>query len=375
MARIEWLVDKSAGTIFSFVLGGVSKINPFKKREINRPKDIAFIKLWALGESILSLPLIKSIKAGFPDAKVTVIARDKNAYVYEYLPFIDSIILFEPRNILKLVSLLRKFDLSIDCEPYLKLSGILSWFCAKQRIGFSHTVRSWLYTHPVDFNDKQHEVFSYMDMAKLLGIEKRPESLVKLCYSDADKTRVKSLLEQAGISGSDFIVGFCTGSADSSRQRIWPAEKFAELADRLIEEKNVKIVFVGSSSESVHIEYIRSLMKNNSVNFAGKTSKNELFCLMEKFNLFIGNDTGPMHVAAAQGVKTIGLFGPNISVRFGPFGKNNVSIEKFLPCRPCINVHKGRLPKCRQRKKLGEGYCMHLISIEDVLGAVNKLVN
>lgn len=367
MARIEWLIDKSAGSVFSFVVGGASRLNLFKKKEINRPKNIAFIKLWALGESVLALPMIKSIKNKFPDAKISIIARDTNAHVYENQPFIDKIILFEPRNILQLIKLLKKFDLSIDCEPYLKLSGILSWFCAKQRIGFSHTIRSWLYTHTVGFNDKQHEVLTYMDFAKLFDIDEVPESLVKLQYSYEDQNKVNALLKQDGISNSDFIVGFCTGSAESAKQRIWPAENFAELADRLIEEKNAKIVFVGSPSESAHVDYIRSLMKNHSLNLAGKTRKNELFCLIEKCDLFISNDTGPMHVAAAQGVRTIGLFGPNLSARFGPFGKNNVSIEKHLPCRPCINVHKGQLPKCRQRKKLGEGYCMQLISVKEVM--------
>lgn len=374
MTKIAWMIDKNVGTVLSAILGGFNKLWPLKNKALINPKKIVIIKLWALGESILTLPLIKSIKQKYPESKISIIARNNNAHVYENLDFIDEIILFEPRNLLKFPKLLKKFDLSFDCEPYLKLSGLISWFCSKNRIGFSHTIRSWLYTHKIDFNDQQHEVLSYMAMAKVLGINEEPKELVKLFYSERDRLSVDSVLEKNNIQKNDLTIGFCVGSAESSKQRIWPAEHFAKLADKLIEEKNAKILFVGSPNESSHIEYIRSLMKNYSINLAGKTSKKALFYLVTKCNLFISNDTGPMHVAAAQGVKTIGLFGPNLPVRFGPFGKNTIAIEKYLPCRPCINVHKGQLPKCKQRKRLGEGYCMQLISVDDVFNEAEKMI-
>jgi heptosyltransferase-2 len=374
MAKVEWLIDKSIGSFLSFVLGGSSKVWPFRKKDIVSPKDIAIIKLWALGESILTLPVIKSIKQRYPEAKITVLARNHNKKVYENLPYVDNIILFEPSNILKLLSLLGKFDLSFDCEPYLKISGLFSWFCAKQRIGFSHTIRSWLYTHPIDFNDQQHEVLTYMDMAKIVGIDYVPQNLEKVSYDKNNREKVDSLLHQAGIFKSDFLIGFCVGAEESSKQRMWPAENFAKLADMLVEEKGAKIVFTGSSREIPLIESVRSMMKNDSLSVAGKTNVKDLFYLAECCDLFISNDTGPMHVAAAQGTKTIGLFGPNLPVRFGPFGKNNVSLAKNLPCRPCINVHKGQLPECKYKKKDMEGYCMQLISVEDVFKEAVRLI-
>ncbi|MBW2969192.1 glycosyltransferase family 9 protein [Candidatus Woesearchaeota archaeon] len=374
MARIQWIIDKSAGFFICFILGGLSKFFSYKIKDIENPKNIAVIKLWALGESVLILPMIKSIKKRFPDSKITVIARKQNSAVFENLDFIDRIILFEFNNFFKILKLLRKFDLSIDCEPYLKLSGIVSWFCAKQRIGFSHTIRSWLYTHKVYFNDKQHEVLTFMNVAKKIGINYFPEKLEKLKYASDNNIKIDSILKKAGISSSDKIIGFCIGAAESSKQRMWPIENFAALADKLADNKNVKIIFVGAPSETSLIENARSKMKNHSLSFAGKTSIKDLFYLAERCSLFISNDTGPMHVAAAQGTKTIGLFGPNMSVRFGPFGKNNISIEKHLPCRPCINVHKGELPKCKQRKRLGEGYCMQLISVDDVFNKAVKML-
>lgn len=366
MAKIEWIIDKSIGSFCSFILGGASKILSFNPKKIKNPKNIAIIKLWALGESVLTLPMIKSIKKKFPNAKISVIARNKNAYIFENQDFINKIILFEPKNILKLLTLLKKFDLSIDCEPYLKISGLISWFCSKKRIGFDHTIRSWLYTHPVQFNDRQHEVLTYMDMVKKLNINEIPKKLVKLSYSNADKKQIDELLPQK----SNKIIGFCIGTAESAKHRSWSLENFARLANKLVKKRNIKIIFVGSHNEKKQIEKIQSIMSFPSINLAGKTPKKSLFYLLERCNAFISNDTGPMHVSAAQGTKTIGLFGPNLSVRFGPFGKNNLSIERYLPCRPCINVHKGQLPsKCKNNKQ-----CINLISVNDVFREVSKMI-
>lgn len=368
MARFEWLIDKSIGSLLCFVLGSANKILPSKK-EISNPKSILIVKLWALGESILTLPMIKGIRQKYPDSKISVIARKQNKAVYESVSFIDDIVEFEPKNAFQLLGLFRKFDISFDCEPYLKLSGLVSWFCAKQRISFSHTIRSWLYTHTVDFNDNQNEVLTYMDLAKIVGVDYIPDRLEKLAYSEENKEKVNLLLKEANISESDFVVGFCVGSGGSSKQRMWPAEYFAELADRLIEEKNAKIVFVGLDYEIPLVDAIRSKIRNISISLAGRMKTKDLFYFAERCNLFISNDTGPMHVAAAQGTKTIGLFGPNLSARFGPFGKNNASVEKFLPCRPCINVHKGQLPRCKFKDDK-EGYCMKLISVDEVFSAI-----
>lgn len=371
MARLEWLIDKSVGYFLCFTLGGINKILP-KRKELNNPKSILIVKLWALGESILTLPMIKGIRQKYPGSKITVIARKQNKSVYENIPFIDNVVEFELKNAFRLLFLFRAFDLSFDCEPYLKLGGLVSWFCAKQRIGFSHTIRSWLYTNTTDFNDQQNEVLTYMALAKVAGIDYIPEQLEQLGYSHDNKQNVDLLLKEANISESDFVVGICVGSGGSSKQRMWPVASFAQLADKLVEEKKARIVFVGLEYEMLLVERIRSMMHQESISFAGKLKVKDLFCFAEKCSLFISNDTGPMHVAAAQGTKTIGLFGPNLSVRFGPFGKDNASVEKFLPCRPCINVHKGKLPKCRFKDDK-EGYCMKLISVDEVYSAIEKL--
>ena len=106
----------------------------------------------------------------------------------------------------------------------------------------------------------------------------------------------------------------------------------------------------------------------NIYNFAGKFTLRQTFYLISKCNVFIGNDSGPMHIAAAQGVKTIGLFGPNLPLRFAPLNKKSISLYKKMPCSPCINVHKGQVPECIYSKDSKDFQkCMKAIKAEDVL--------
>ena len=93
---------------------------------------------------------------------------------------------------------------------------------------------------------------------------------------------------------------------------------------------------------------------------------------MKELTLFISNDTGPMHIAAAQGTPTIGLFGPNLPTRFAPFGPDNIALYEKTPCSPCINVHKGSFPDCFNPEK---GLCMKQIRVEQVCAAATQLLS
>ena len=160
---------------------------------------------------------------------------------------------------------------------------------------------------------------------------------------------------------------------------MWPYDKYAELCDEIIAKHDVKIIFVGALNENEAIDNIQKKMdkKGKTINAAGKVALNQLFYLISKCKLFIGNDSGPMHVAAAQGIKTLGLFGPNLPVRFGPYGKGNIGLYKGYNCEfsPCINVHKGQVPDCLYPRNSNDYQkCMKNISIDDVLKEVEKLV-
>jgi len=197
--------------------------------------------------------------------------------------------------------------------------------------------------------------------------------LPKLNYSNNDKKNVEKLLKNFKINKKNVLVGFGVGAAESVKSRMWPKERFAEIADYLIKKYNAKIILIGNNNEKKNISELQNLIenKNNSYNFAGLINVREMFYLISLCKLFIGNDSGPMHVSAAQGVKTIGLFGCNLPIRFAPFGKNNYSVYKKKTQDACINVHKGEIKECKHGM---ENACVKKIQVSDVISIVDKIL-
>ena len=371
MIELQRNIDRYVGGLLCLLFGIVSKLL-FFIRPTEKFNKILVIRLWAVGEAVLTLPMIHALRKKYPKAEITVLCRKRVKDVFYRNKDVDSLLLFEPGNFLALLRNIRHFDVSVDTEPFFRLSALLGLFFAGRRVGFSHSIRSLLYTDRVEFDDRQHEVLTFLDLSKKLGAYYKPKELISLNYSEDDKKVVDKIIKENKISKTDVVIGITPGTAESARFRMWPKERFAALADILVEKYNAKIIFVGAKSDENVIKDVQNLMKKHSISFAGKTTLRQTFCLIKRCTVFISNDTGPMHIAAAQGVKTIGLFGPNLPDRFAPYGSGNISVYRKVECSPCINVHLGQVPRECKRKK-NKYICMNLIEVKDVLNAVKRL--
>ena len=327
-----------------------------------------------LGRNSFNTACDRALRQKYKKSNIDILVTGRNKEVYFDNKDVNkarvmglnpvSIILFMLGNF-------KKYDIVVDMEEYLNVSSIISFFAGKRRIGFSHGIRSNLYTDKVYYNDRQHVVYAFLDLLKPLGIKKKIETLNRLNYSENDKKNIDNLLKEFNIGKKDFLVGFGVGAAESAKSRMWPKERFAKVADYLIKKYKAKIILIGNNEEKKFINELQNLVENksNSFNAAGLTNAREMFYLISMCRLFIGNDSGPMHVAAAQGVKTIGLFGCNLPVRFGPFGKNGYCIYKKDNQDACINVHKGQVGECRFGK---ENACVRKIQVNDVIEIIWK---
>lgn len=375
--RLIKFIDKFIGTPCCI---GLSIIKLFSKKKISqkeKTKNILIIQLWGIGETILTIPAIKALKKKYNKTNISILCTQRNRDVYFNYPFIDK---------LKVVSLnpfslnwfilknWRKYDIVIDMEEYLNISAIISFFIGKYTVGYSHGVRSLLYSKKVKYNDKQHISKTFFELVKALGVKDSIEKLEKLNYTGTDKKIVDLALKYSKINKKDFLIGIAPGAAESSKSRMWPKENFAELIEAAYKKKkNVKVILIGADYEKKLNDSIINLIKNKKItknvfNFAGQFTLKQTFYLISKCNIFIGNDSGPMHIAAAMNVKTIGLFGPNTPARFAPFNKKSISIYKKMPCSPCINVHKGQVPECIYKEGSRDYQkCMKAIKVEDVL--------
>jgi len=199
----------------------------------------------------------------------------------------------------------------------------------------------------------EHEVEINLDVLRAGDI---PITSRKTFFNVLSKEQAwaKSFLSEFGIDASKPIVAIHPGSPVPLKR--WPAERYAKLADILIERKT-QVLFLGGADEKQLVEEIQAQMRHVSVNIAGLTNLQQLGAVLQNCQLFIGNDSGPMHIAAAVGTRVIGLFGPGSPQRFGPFGENCTAIRKKPDCPPCM----------KEKCSLGEYGCIVEISVEDVV--------
>ena len=359
-------VDRIIGTLLIIPIWLLSLLFPKAKLE---PKRILIIKLWAMGESLLTLPLIQSIKKKYPKSTITVLCRDRVKAVYAGQRFIDHVKSAEPFHWLALIPKLRKYDIVFDCEPYLNISALLGWWLGRRRIGFSHGIRSLLYTDKIKYNDQQHITLTYMEMGAPIGVSGIPERLIPIVTSAADEKKVQSLFKEWGIKKGDKIVCIAPGTAESSKSRVWPAKRFAKVADALVKEFLVKIIISGTKGERAYAEEIAKNMHYSPIIATGETNVKEFAAMLKHCALTIGNDSGPMHLSAAMGTKTIGLFCPNTPVRWAPYGPGNDFVYKPVLPKPCINTHLGQMPECK-----GHNH-MSLIKSRDVIEKARRMLH
>ena len=370
-------MDRWVGGHLCAVIGKFTKPSP-----LNIPKSILIIQLWGVGETILTLPALYALQKRFLGCRIEILCTKRNAVVYSNIGKNVKVMAISTNPFsIKMFMLLnfKKYDLVIDMEEYLNVSAIIASAVGKYRLGYSHGARAKTYQRTVPYNDKQHASETFMDLIRAIGVKASIEKLPQVGYSKEDEKAVDTLFSKKNISKGDSLVCISPGTAESAKARMWPAQRYAELANELLKNNKVKLIFTGTSNESALIgSIVQNISKKERVvDVSGELSLAQLFCLMKKCLLFIGNDSGPMHIAAAQGIPTIGLFGPNLPLRFGPLGKGNVGIYKKGVCEfsPCINVHKGEVPDCLYAKSSSDYQkCMKAISVDDVLSQANKLL-
>lgn len=369
------LADKVVGGLLSYCLGWF-----VQKESVSHPKKILVIQLWGIGETVLTLPSISALRERFPDAHLEVLVTERNKEVYTGVRGVDQLVVLgmNPFHILKFISKKKKkYDLVVDLEEYLNISAFISFFVGKFRVGYAHGLRSRVYQKKVVYKDDQHCAQTFLDMVNSLGARAELKRLCSLHYSSKDRKIVDSLLKRFGLEKGEKIVGIAPGAAESAKCRMWPFSRFAEVSNHLLEGGNTKIVFTGTKAEKELIQSIIAQVdrKEGIIDLSGKLSLPQLFYFLEKCAVFLGNDSGPMHIAAAQGTRTIGLFGPNLPERFGPFGKGNIGIYKGRSCEfsPCINVHLGEVPDCLYPKRSKDYQkCMKNISVSVVVEEVTQ---
>ena len=343
-------------------------INLFKKRIKAKIERILIIRNDGIGDAVLSLASLRSVRNSYPEAKISVLASALNQEIFSQDNLADEILVFDHKssltNKLEAIRLLkkRKFDLALDLRHADTLTEALIIFFAgiPERIGYSVGKHGFLFTkreHLAD-PDNTHEVDISLNIARASGATKLQRDFFWM-VGQPEKEKISGFLKETGIKDADLVIGVNPGGKNLNQR--WEIEKFAALCDSIIENYDAKIIFTGSLQDQEMIKQIMDIMqKNAAVSSAGKLNLRQLFALIQRCCLFISNNTGPLHMACALNIPTVSINGPTVFNRWEPIGNQNLSLKKNMPCQPC------GLPQCQDPR------CMKMIDTGEVFECVKK---
>jgi heptosyltransferase-2 len=230
---------------------------------------------------------------------------------------------------------------------------------ARERVGFDTEGRGLLMTTRVPYRHNRHEVQNFLEVLRADGITVADEYL-ELWTEPKEEEAARKLMLNEGIGAGERLVAIHPFSAVV--ERGWPLENFAELAQRLSREAGCRPIVVGGAGDSETFNQVRHLFGEGAIDLVGKCTLRETIALLKHCVLFVGNDSGIMHLAAAAGTPLVALFGPQSPVKFGPWSSRAKVIYKGMKCSPCRQKFFSECePSARMRPA-----CMEAISVEEV---------
>ncbi len=331
-------------------------------------KRLLLIKLRYIGDVVLSTPLLPILHRRFPEASLTFLVNPGTESVLFGNPYLEKILVL-PREgwgkQLACYQTLRqaRFDGVVDLTDGDRSAFLSYWTGARIRLGFNRENR-WrgkLYTRVLpSAYGSMHMVDYHAQALSALGISD-PVGNPELYLRPEDHDQGDHLMASLRIGQAPLVL---LHPPARYANKAWPLERFAVLADWLADQGAV-VALIGHESEMLIGQHIVNLTKSKPHNVMGQTGLRQLAAMMKRSALFIGNDGGPMHMAAAVDCPVLGLFGPSDPQVWGPRGEKVSVIYKGLDCEECVH------DECSRRE---EG-CMRKIAVEEVCRAARLFLD
>jgi lipopolysaccharide heptosyltransferase I len=348
-----------------------------------KPVKILIIRLSAIGDVVHVLPALRLLRSHFPLSKIAWLVEDKASDVLTGHPDIDDVIVFPrkkwQRTILKInktfntlseifsfYKRLRRehYDLIIDFQGNLK-SGIMNLITgSEKKVGFGKGYcreLNYLTTQYQAFppEKKMHRIDRNLFLLKELGIEngfQRP----KLPVFKLDKKYISKFITTS-INPCLPIIIIHPGTSKFGSYKQWPPSNYALLGDMILDTYEANVVFTWGPYEFGVVKEILKKMKHEATPACETRSIKQLIELIKRASLFIGGDTGPLHIASTLDIPVVGIYGPKDPEIYGPYNGKAIVIKKDVPCSPC------------RKRTCGDPICMSSILPEDVFLGVKEL--
>ena len=332
------------------------------------PKRILVIRLDLIGDLVLSLTVVRALKRTYPEAEIDLLALPASAKVAKYDPNLSEIIpydpniwrrpkaLLQPEKWRETISVLRRlraqhYDLAISV--YARWAALLAMLSgARRRVGYGPegfpgfmtdsvpggVPGRWRHWAPLD---NKHEVDYCLELARVAGATLTPGDRIPRLYVDKrTHLEVEELLRQEGVQstlpGKPLII--CHINSNNGQSKRWPIPYWARLIDRLVRQEGAHVVLTGATIDLPQIEAVTKRMRERAINLAGRTSLTQLAALLQRADLLISGDSGPLHMGVACGTPIIGIYGPTNPLLGGPVSSDATVLRSGIWCSPCYDA-------------------------------------
>ena len=326
-----------------------------------------------VGDAVMTLPALRELRRTLPAAHITLLARPWVSTVFEREAVADRLLLYPSNGSLgwrRTAVALRaeRFEAAVLFQNAFEAALLARWAQVPVRCGYARDGRSWLLTHavPVPRQDEipAHECYYYLELLRRLGVlpELPQVSQIRLARPPAREVG-RDKMANFGLPDAfrGPVVGINPGAAFGTAKR-WFSSRFAEVG-RALAAQGAAVVLFGAASERRLAEEVAASVGPAAVSTAGRTSLSEFLELVAGCDLFLTNDSGTMHLAAAAGVPVLAIFGATDEVATAPLGPRVRIIRKPVPCSPC------KLRDCPIDHR-----CMHAVETEEVLAAARQML-
>jgi heptosyltransferase-2 len=282
-----------------------------------------------LGDAVMSVPAVRAIKNGRPDAQVTIAAPAKIAPMWKLVPEVDAIISLPNASLLPVLSLLKRrpaFDVAILFPNSLRVA-LESWLSRiPRRIGYHGHWRRWLLNQTVSETRKpappEHHSLRFLRIARECGAE---TSTILDSTSDI----------QTAVAHQPLIIGLSPGAEYGPAKR-WLPERFTEAAIKISAQSSAQWILFGTKNDAAIGDQIAAAIGDHCVNRIGRTTLDQLINELRECRLLLTNDTGTMHLAALLGVPVVAIFGSTEPRLTGPLGNGHIVLRHHVECSPCF---------------------------------------
>ena len=305
--------------------------SPARERDsTNSVARILVIELWNIGDLVLSMPFLGQLRALFPAATITMLARPYARTVLEGTglvdQFIDTDLGWSERSVrhnpfayrwmelarLRRVLKQRRFDLAFSSRMHVREHVVLALSAARRRVAFALDRGGRVLTDAIPVGDtNRHKVDDWLELLKPFGgaVDQPPP---RLAVAESERRWANEFLTAHAISNEHRLVAIHPGA--SVPEKRWPMERFAEVAGSLAQLPDTKVLtFIAPDGYGEKLSQISGVIP-------AKVDLRQLIALIERCDVLVCNDSGPMHIAGALGIPTVSIFGSGINRWFAPLG-------------------------------------------------------